>query len=169
MMTCAMDNVSEDLIAFIMDRYQYCNHSSKHKPPFTMKLQHAFSIDYLVQSAIIQNFAVFPPMQSNRNLLGNPMQNSNRNITAVSTSTDFPLQNTMSVTPTLMDNINLSSPMIKMLHQKRKYTSTINGFKVAKKPCGRPFGDHRFTNSVFGTLPISSQCDRHLPLPSQIS
>ncbi|KOM45980.1 hypothetical protein LR48_Vigan06g128600 [Vigna angularis] len=163
-------------------------------------------------ATIIQNYAVLPSMQNNRNLPGNPMPNSNRNIPVVSTGTDFPMQNTMSVTPTLMDNINLSSPRIRMFHQKRKDTSTIDGqkrkdtstidgCKVAKKPRGRPSGINRLlpsssnkvdsgsssvttqslvgnyalrgspisTNSVSGTLPISSQCDTRLPLPSHIS
>ncbi|XP_047152503.1 uncharacterized protein LOC124824162 [Vigna umbellata] len=159
-------------------------------------------------ASIIQNYAGLPSMQNNRNLPGNLMQNSNRNIPVVSTVTDFPMQNTMSVTPRLMDNINLSSPRITMFQQKRKDTSTIDGCKVAKKPRGRPSGRknqvqgintllpspsnkvdsrsssvttqslvgnyaHRgspiSTNSVFGTLPVSSQCDTHLPLPYHIS
>ncbi|WVZ17361.1 hypothetical protein V8G54_010343 [Vigna mungo] len=88
--------------------------------------------------AIIQNSAVLLPMQNNRNLSATPMQNSNSNIPVVSTSTDFLMQNTMLVTPTITNNINLSSPMIQMFHQKRKDTPTIDGCKVAKKPRGRP-------------------------------
>ncbi|XP_014516463.1 uncharacterized protein LOC106774119 [Vigna radiata var. radiata] len=92
---------------------------------------HARSSTSCNTQAIIQNSAVLLPML-----------NSNSNIPVVSTSTNFPMQNTMSVTPTIMDNINLSSPMIQMFRQKRKDTPTIDGSKVAKKPRGRPRKNH---------------------------
>ncbi|XP_014516462.1 uncharacterized protein LOC106774118 isoform X2 [Vigna radiata var. radiata] len=98
---------------------------------------HARSSPLCNTQAIIQNSAVLLPMQNNRNLTAIPMQNSNSNI-PVSTSTDFLMQNTMLGTPTIMDNINLSLPMIQMFHQKRKDIPTIDGCKVSKKPRGRP-------------------------------
>ena len=58
----------------------------------------------------------------------------------VPTGIVFPMQNTMSVTPTPMDNISLSSPMIRMLDKKRKDIPTVDECKVAKKPRGRPPG-----------------------------
>jgi len=58
----------------------------------------------------------------------------------VSTSTVFPMQNTMSLTPEPMENVSLSSPMIRMPDKKRKDTPTVYGCTVAKKPRGRPPG-----------------------------
>jgi len=58
----------------------------------------------------------------------------------VSTSTVFPMQNTMSLTPEPMENVSLSSPMIRVPDKKRKDTPTVYGCTVAKKPRGRPTG-----------------------------
>ncbi|QCE03909.1 hypothetical protein DEO72_LG8g1939 [Vigna unguiculata] len=114
-------------------------------------------------AAMIQNSAVLPPMQnSNRYHPGIPMQNSKRNIPVVSTGIVFPMQNTMSVTPTSMDNISLSSPMIRMLDRKRKDTPSLDGCTVAKKPRGRPPGVNTLlpspSNKVdFGSSSASTQ------------
>jgi len=39
-----------------------------------------------------------------------------------------------------MENVSLSSPMIRLFDKKRKDTPTIDGPTVAKKPRGRPPG-----------------------------
>ena len=59
----------------------------------------------------------------------------------MSTSTVFPMQNTLSLSPIPVDNVSLSSPMIKELDEKRKDTPIVDGCIVAKKPRGRPLGE----------------------------
>ncbi|XP_027905701.1 uncharacterized protein LOC114165242 [Vigna unguiculata] len=94
---------------------------------------------------MIQNSAVVPPMQY-----------SNRNIPVVSTSTVFPMQNTMSLTPEPMENVSLSSPMIRVPDKKRKDTPTVDGCTVAKKPRGRPPGSKNQVQGINTLVPTPS-------------
>ncbi|WVY89800.1 hypothetical protein V8G54_035314 [Vigna mungo] len=200
-MTCAKGNVPKALIVFIVDKYLYCNQFSQMRAILcneasTLFVNSPTNENLLSLEGIVEQYI----SMENQNIL------LDKQMSFVSTSTDFHMQNTMLVTPTLMDNINLSSPMIKMFHQKRKDTPTIYGCKVAKKTRGRPrknqvqgintllpspsnkvdfesssittqslVGNYALsesqisTDSVFKTLPNSSQCDAHLPLPSHIS
>ncbi|KAK7353729.1 hypothetical protein VNO80_19180 [Phaseolus coccineus] len=48
------------------------------------------------------------------------------------------MQNTMVLPPILVDNVSLSSPMIRVFDKKKKDTPIVDGSIVAKKPRGRP-------------------------------
>ncbi|KAK7364662.1 hypothetical protein VNO80_13402 [Phaseolus coccineus] len=95
-------------------------------------------------AAMITNSALVPPIQ-----------NSNTTPPPVApTSTVFPVQNTMSLPPKPMNNVNFSSPKTRIFDKKRKDSPVVvDGFAVTKKPRGRPPGTKKQVQGINTPLP----------------
>ncbi|QCE16339.1 hypothetical protein DEO72_LG11g3353 [Vigna unguiculata] len=107
----------------------------------------------------MDNFHARSPMSNVTTVVTNPaiiplVENSIQNPPVVSSTTVFPVQNTMSLPPPkTMFHTHFSSPMIKVSDMKRKDTPTVDGCAISKKPRGRPPGKKKQVQCTNMLLP----------------